>query len=148
MSSTRSRGRTAKSRAETLNSHEIATRASPEANSQLEERYGNAGKHSAGRAPVTHVTEASGNVFADLGFGPEEAANLKVRSRLMMQLEDYITEEGMTQVEAAAFFGTAQPRISDLVRGKIGRFSIDALVNMLATAGLSVEVSVKAAKPA
>ena len=63
----------------------------------------------------------------------------------MMQLEDYISEEGMTQEEAAAFSGTAQPRTSDLVRGKIERFSIDALVNMLATAGLSVEISVKKA---
>ncbi len=96
-------------------------------------------------SPVTHVTKAGGNVFADLGFGPEEAANLKVRSRLMMRLEDYITEKGMTQEAAAAFFGTTQPRVSDLMRGKISRFSIDALVNMLATAGLSVEIRVKKA---
>ena len=96
-------------------------------------------------SPVTHVTKADGNVFADLGFGPEEAANLKVRSRLMMQLEDVIGARGMTQEEAAALFGVTQPRVSDLVRGKIERFSIDALVNMLATAGLSVEISVKKA---
>lgn len=99
-------------------------------------------------ASVTHITKASGNVFADLGFGPEEAANLKVRSRLMMQLEDVIEAREMTQEEAAALFGVTQPRVSDLVRGKIQRFSIDALVNMLANAGLSVQISVEESRPA
>ena len=89
---------------------------------------------------ITHVTKPSDNIFEDLSFGKEEAANLQMRSQLMMRLTDYIEESGMTQKEAADFFGVTQPRISDLTRGKIGNFSIDALVNMLATAGLRVRM--------
>lgn len=106
--------------------------------------------HEPGRAvaaggPISHVTPAGGNVFADLGFDAEEAENLRVRADLMMELERYIEREGLKQKEAAELFGVTQPRVSDLVRGKIELFSIDALVNMLAHAGMHVTVSVKAA---
>lgn len=89
------------------------------------------------------ITRSSGNVFEDLGFPKQEAENLKVRSVLMGSIQAIIEVEGLTQARAAKLFGVTQPRISDLVRGKIDLFSIDALVNMLATAGRHVEVSVQ-----
>jgi predicted XRE-type DNA-binding protein len=94
---------------------------------------------------VGHVTPVGGNVFADLGFQAGEAANLKVRSELMMRLSRFVEEEGLTQENAAALMETDQPRISDLMRGKIDRFTIDALVNMLSAAGLRVHVHVEKA---
>jgi len=68
--------------------------------------------------------------------------NLKIRAQLMHELSAYIEDQGLTQVEAAALFGVTQPRISDLVRGKIDRFTIDMLVNMLARAGQRLDVKV------
>ncbi len=70
------------------------------------------------------------------------AENMKLRSALMMALGDHIARAGLTQTEAAKLFGVTQPRMSDLMRGKIDLFSIDTLVNMLATAGLHVEMRV------
>lgn len=90
------------------------------------------------------ITPSSGNVFEDLGFDAEEAANLKLRSTLAIELARYIEAEGLTQAAAAERLGVTQPRVSDLVRGKLDRFSIDSLVNMLARAGRRVEVSVTA----
>lgn len=98
-----------------------------------------------GRLPSTPelpIVHGSGNVFLDLGFEPEEAANLQLRSRLAIELRRYIEAEGITQAEAAERFGVSQPRVSDLVRGKLDRFTIDALVTMLARVGRQVEVSV------
>ncbi len=86
------------------------------------------------------MEKGSGNIFADLGFDAAEAANLQVRARLMSRLIDFIEENGFTQQEAADFFGVKQPRISNLMRGKINEFSIDALVNLLAIAGLRISI--------
>ena len=97
---------------------------------------------------TTHETPADGNVFLDLGFDPEEAANLKMRSTLMNELREFIRKQGLTQKQAADLMGVTQPRISDLVRGKIGLFSVDALIGMLSRAGLRVEVKVERAKEA
>lgn len=77
---------------------------------------------------------------------PVEAENLKVRAALMAELSAYIDQAGLTQAQAARRFGVTQPRISDLVRGKIDLFSIDALVNMLSAAGLQLDVAVRPAK--
>ena len=93
---------------------------------------------------VSHVTPADGNIFADLGFSPEEAENLKVRAKLMSELRDLIAD--VTQVEAARLLGVTQPRVSDLKRGKIGLFTIDALVNMLARAGIKMRVTLSRPK--
>ena len=87
----------------------------------------------------THVTRAGGNVFADLGFPAEEAENLKMRARFMGELRRRIA--GMTQAEAAERLHVSQSRVGDLTRGKIGLFTIDALVNMLAHAGVKLRVS-------
>jgi predicted XRE-type DNA-binding protein len=74
----------------------------------------------------------------------EEAENMKVRSRLMRHIESEIGRRGWTQVEAATRLGVTQPRISDLMRGKISLFGIDSLVNMVAAMGMHVEVRLKA----
>lgn len=73
---------------------------------------------------------------------PEEAENMKVRSTLMIALKNHLTRTGMNQAEAAKLFGVTQPRVSDLMRGKINLFGLDALVNMAAAAGLHIEIRV------
>ena len=91
------------------------------------------------------VTRGSGNVFRDLGFPPEEAQNLLLRSDLMTRIERYVRTSGLKQKDAAARLGVTQPRLNDLLKGKIEKFSLDALVNMLGHAGMRVELSVKKA---
>lgn len=76
---------------------------------------------------------------------PAEAENMKIRSALMLEIATFISDAGLTQIEAAQRFGVTQPRISDLTRGKINLFSIDALVNMLTAAGLHLEMRVRQA---
>ena len=73
---------------------------------------------------------------------PGEAANMKTRSALMMAIAGHITEQGSRQCEAATALGVTQPRVSDLMRGKVQLFSIDTLVNMLAGAGFRVDMQV------
>ncbi|WP_064575566.1 helix-turn-helix domain-containing protein [Cupriavidus gilardii] len=73
---------------------------------------------------------------------PAEAENMKLRSELMIALKNYIARSEMSQAEAARLFGVTQPRISDLMRGKINLFGLDALVNMAAAAGMHVEMRV------
>lgn len=91
------------------------------------------------------MVKGSGNVFRDLGFSAEEAQNLRLRSELMIEIEDFVEASGLTQKEAAKRLGVTQPRLNDLLRGKIGKFSLDALVNMLARVGRSVSIRVKKA---
>ncbi|UCI07269.1 helix-turn-helix domain-containing protein [Mesorhizobium sp. B1-1-8] len=76
---------------------------------------------------------------------PAEAENMKLRSTLMMALERHIRAKGWTQAEAARRLGVTQPRVSDLLRGKINLFALDTLVNMAVAAGLHVEVRVSEA---
>jgi predicted XRE-type DNA-binding protein len=92
---------------------------------------------------TTKIRRSSGNVFQDLGFDREEAEHLKLRSDLMIEIRKVIEARGLTQAAAAALFGVSQPRISDLVRGKIDLFSIDTLIDMLAHAGVRVSFVVK-----
>lgn len=89
---------------------------------------------------TTRIRRSSGNVFRDLGFTPEEARHLKIRSDLMVRLSKLIEVRGLTQTQAATLFGVTQPRVSDLVRGKIDRFSIDTLIAMLEHAGVRVQI--------
>ncbi|MCB9383091.1 MAG: XRE family transcriptional regulator [Bryobacterales bacterium] len=86
-----------------------------------------------------------GDVFEDLGFAPAEARNLRLRSELMTALRKLIEKRGWTQAEAAEQLKVSQPRVSDLTRGKISRFSLDGLVNMLTDAGMDVDVKVRKA---
>ena len=89
---------------------------------------------------TTKIRRSSGNVFRDLGFSKDEAEYLKVRSSLMIQIRKVLESRRLTQAQAAELFGVSQPRISDLVRGKINLFSIDTLVDMLAHAGVRVSL--------
>ena len=74
---------------------------------------------------------------------PAEAENMKLRSSLMIAVQQHIKETGMSQKEAAKKFGVTQPRISDLMRGRINLFAIDSLVIMLATAGSKIEMQIR-----
>lgn len=73
---------------------------------------------------------------------PEEAENMKLRSTLMTALKNHITRAEMSQAQAARLFGVTQPRVSDLMRGKINVFGLDALVNMAAAAGMHIAMQV------
>jgi len=86
------------------------------------------------------------SVFDAIEEAPVEAENLKIRAALMAELAGYIDQAGLTQAQAARRFGVTQPRVSDLVRGKIDLFSIDTLVNMLAAAGLHLDLVVRPAR--
>ena len=92
---------------------------------------------------MTRVTKSGNNVFEDLGFDGAEAENLKLRAQLMRELDTLIHEKRLTQSEAAELLGIHQSRVSDLVRGKIDRFSIDMLVKLLAKIGRKVEIKIK-----
>jgi predicted XRE-type DNA-binding protein len=89
------------------------------------------------------------NVFASVWDAiedtPAEAENMKLRSALMMALQEHIADTGLSQSQAAKLFGVTQPRVSDLVRGKINLFGLDALVNMASAAGLHIEMRVQKA---
>ncbi len=74
---------------------------------------------------------------------PAQAANMKHRSALMMAVSEHIKAKGLNQTEAAKLFAVSQPRISDLMRGKIGLFSIDTLIAMLAAAGIGIDIRVR-----
>ena len=92
---------------------------------------------------MARVTKSTGNVFRDLGFDAFESENLKLRAQLMLELETIIHGRRLTQSDAAELLGIQQSRVSDLVRGKIDRFSIDMLVKLLAKTGRHVEIKVK-----
>lgn len=92
------------------------------------------------------VSRSSGNVFKDLGFPIEEAEHLRIRSTLMIHLQKVIQGRGLKQAEAAKLFGVTQPRVSDLMKGKIDLFSIDTLIDMLARAGVRVKIGVTRSK--
>ena len=89
------------------------------------------------------IRRSSANVFLDLGFDTEVAENLRVRSELMMELSKLVKTRRLSQDKAAKLFGVTQPRVSDLMRGKIHRFSVDSLIEMLGRAGMRVDISTK-----
>ena len=71
------------------------------------------------------------------------AANLQIRADLMQQIRDYIDQQSLTQAQAAQLFGVPQPRISEIVQGKVELFTVDKLINLLACIGRQVEVTLK-----
>lgn len=89
------------------------------------------------------ITKSSGNIFRDLGFPEGEAQNLLLRTDLMIKIEQLVKKSGLIQSEAAKLLGITQPRINDLLKGRIEKFSLDALVNMVAHAGMEVKMTVK-----
>jgi predicted XRE-type DNA-binding protein len=92
---------------------------------------------------MSKATKTSGSVFRALGFTPAEAEHLRIRGLMMNALIGEIDKQKLTQKEAAGLLGITQPRVSDLIRGKIDLFSIDTLVDLLAAMGLKVDLRVK-----
>lgn len=90
--------------------------------------------------------EAFDSVWGAIEDTPAEAENMKLRSSLMIALKEHVAATGLSQADAAKLFGVTQPRISDLVRGKINLFGLDALVNMAAAAGMKVELRLQKAE--
>jgi predicted XRE-type DNA-binding protein len=88
----------------------------------------------------TKLTRSSGNVFRDLGFTPEEAEHLRIRGDLMIKIEKVLKTRGLKQAEAAKIMGVTQPRVSDLLRGRLELFSSDSLIDMLARLGVRVRL--------
>ena len=89
------------------------------------------------------VTPSTGNVFRDIGFRSAEAEHLLVRADLMIQVQKLIMSRRLKQREAAKLLRVTQPRVSDLLRGRIDLFSTDALIDMLARLGARVRLSVR-----
>lgn len=89
--------------------------------------------------------ETFASVWDAIEDTPAEAENMKLRSMLMMAIGQHINANGWTQAEAARALGVTQPRVSDLMRGKINLFGIDTLVNMLTAAGLRIEMRIREA---
>jgi len=85
------------------------------------------------------------NVFDAIAASPAEALNLKARAELMSALSAHIRAWDMSQQAAAVRLGITRPRLNDLLRGKLGKFSLDALVNLTSAAGLRLEIRVAAA---
>ena len=90
-------------------------------------------------------TEKFAGVWDAIEDTSKEAENMRLRSGLMMALKTHLARTGLSQSQAAKLFGVTQPRISDLMRGKINLFGLDALVNMAAAAGMHVEMRVREA---
>ena len=86
--------------------------------------------------------EVFDNIWDAIEDDPVVRANLKARTNLMLALSQHIKASGWTQIQAAKALGVTQPRISDLLRGKIDLFTIDTLVNMLASAGFEIDIQV------
>lgn len=89
------------------------------------------------------ITPSTGSVFRDLGFRRDEAEHLLVRADLMIQIQKLIVSRRLKQKEAAKVLGVTQPRVSDLLRGRIDLFSTDALIDLLARLGARVRLTVK-----
>ena len=90
-------------------------------------------------------TQEFASVWDAIEDTPDAAEHMRIRSSLMTSLKQHVKEQGWTQTEAAAALGVTQPRVSDLMRGKISLFGIDALISLLSAAGLRVEVQVRKA---
>jgi len=82
------------------------------------------------------------SVWDAIEVNPVEAENLKLRSQLMIEISDYVKNSGLTQAEAAKKLGTTQPRLNDVLKGKIDKCTVDRLVNMLAAIGYKVSMKI------
>jgi predicted XRE-type DNA-binding protein len=113
----------------------------PQANATLS--WQECGMLNSGEGDMTKTIHSFKSVWDALADTPEQAANLHARSGLMRQITEVIEENGWTQMEAGAQCGVTQPRINDLLRGRLSRFSLDALVNMAAALGRPVRVELE-----
>ena len=87
---------------------------------------------------------SSGNVFADLGYSPDEAAILQMRVDLMADLRKYINNKKLTQTSVAKIIGVSQSRVSDLITGKWEKFSLEMLITLVTKAGMHVKLKIAA----
>ena len=92
------------------------------------------------------ITPSSGNVFRDLGFSTEESEHLLIRADLLIQLQKAIDARDLTQAKAATILRVTQPRVSDLLRGRLDLFSSDTLIDMLARLGVHVRFVMKTSR--
>ena len=90
------------------------------------------------------ILKSSGNVFLDMGYSPDEAAILQMRADLIAQLRKVIKAKKLTQAKAAKLLGVSQSRVSDLVRGKWEKFSLEMLITLATRAGLHVSLKTAA----
>ena len=86
------------------------------------------------------------NIFEDIGFDKQEAANMKVRAELLLEIREYIRKKGLKQKDAAALLVIYEPEVSALMNGHIFKFSIDALVTMLARVGRDLKIATRSIK--
>ena len=86
------------------------------------------------------ITKSSGNIFLDLGFPPEEAAILQMRAEIMADLRKFIATKKLTQAKAAVLFGVSQSRVSDLIRNKWEKFSLEMLIALATRAGMRISL--------
>lgn len=91
------------------------------------------------------TTDTYANVWDVIADNPEQAANMRTRSELMQQIAAIVKDKAWTQTEAAKQCGVTQPRMNDLIRGRVSRFSLDALVNMATAIGRRVHVELEVA---
>jgi predicted XRE-type DNA-binding protein len=96
---------------------------------------------------AVRVTRSTGNVFRDLGFSKEESEHLLVRADLLIHVQKAIASRGLKQAEAAKALRVTQPRVSDLLRGRVDLFSTDSLIDMLSRLGVGVRLVVKPGRP-
>jgi predicted XRE-type DNA-binding protein len=89
------------------------------------------------------MTRSTGNVFRDLGFSIAEAEHLRVRADLMAAVQEALAKRNLRQAQAAKLVGVTQPRVSDLMRGRLDLFSSDTLIDMLARLGIGVTLKLK-----
>jgi predicted XRE-type DNA-binding protein len=92
---------------------------------------------------AVRVTPSTGNVFRDLGFSKGESEHLLVRADLLIQVQKAVASRGLKQAEAAKVLRVTQPRVSDLLRGRIDLFSTDTLIDMLARLGVGIRLVIK-----
>ena len=90
------------------------------------------------------ILDSSGNIFIDLGFPPDEASVLQMRADLMTDIRKFIKSKNLTQVKASEILGVSQSRVSDLVRGKWDKFSLEMLITLATRAGMHVSVKIAA----
>jgi predicted XRE-type DNA-binding protein len=88
-------------------------------------------------------TKTYASVWDAIADTPEQAANLRARAELMRKIAAIVKESKWTQTEAAARCGITQPRMNDLLRGRLSRFSLDALFNIAAALGLRISVEIE-----
>jgi predicted XRE-type DNA-binding protein len=89
------------------------------------------------------VTPSTGNVFRDLGFSEQESEHLILRADLLIQIQKVVTARRLTQAQLAKLLHVTQPRVSDLLRGRLHLFSIETLIDMLGRLGVQVRLVVK-----